>query len=176
MSLNRTEFEELRDTFISFNRVLHKVMMDIDPGRESKYPELLSACQILEHTFDKCAILSYEREAQAEKEALPKTHDPVHNPSHYTQGGIEVLDFIEAYGLGYHLGNVIKYVARAGKKMPSIYGERQDLEKAKVYLDRYIERLPVYMNVTIVNEEQLNETDIDNVGSTCYNSTGDDKE
>jgi hypothetical protein len=66
----------------------------------------------------------------------PVSHDPVESPSHYTAGGIETIDFIEAKDLGYHLGNVVKYVSRAGRK-----GDRvEDLRKARWYLDRAIER------------------------------------
>lgn len=63
--------------------------------------------------------------------------DMVNNPAHYTFGGIETIDFIEAKQLNYHCGNVIKYVSRAGKK-----GERlEDLKKARWYLEREITRL-----------------------------------
>lgn len=65
--------------------------------------------------------------------------DPVNHPDHYCLGGIEVLDAIEAWGLPYHLGNVVKYVARAGKKDPATYV--QDLKKAKFYLDRFIAKI-----------------------------------
>lgn len=61
--------------------------------------------------------------------------DMINHPPHYKAGGIEVIDVIEAYGLGYHLGNVIKYVLRAGRKG---YGD-DDLRKARWYLDRRIE-------------------------------------
>lgn len=37
------------------------------------------------------------------------------NPAHYRDGKIEVIDYIEDKGFGYNLGNVIKYVSRAGK-------------------------------------------------------------
>jgi hypothetical protein len=63
--------------------------------------------------------------------------DPVNNPSHYTDGKIEVIDFIEDKGLNFHRGNVIKYVARAGKKG----NELEDLKKAMWYLEREINRL-----------------------------------
>lgn len=63
--------------------------------------------------------------------------DPVHNPSHYQSGGIEVIDVIEAFGLGFHLGNVVKYVLRAGRKGDAL----EDLEKAAWYLDREIDKL-----------------------------------
>ena len=43
-------------------------------------------------------------------------HDSVAHPRHYTFGGIEVIDAIEAWSLGFHLGNVVKYVARAAHK------------------------------------------------------------
>lgn len=61
----------------------------------------------------------------------------INHPSHYTDGGIETIDFIEAKKLPYHLGNVVKYISRAGKKD----NELQDLKKAQWYLNRYIELL-----------------------------------
>ena len=65
--------------------------------------------------------------------------DNVNHPSHYTSGKIEVIDFIEDQKLPYHLGNVVKYVARAGKKDPTKLVE--DLKKATWYLNRYIKLL-----------------------------------
>lgn len=64
--------------------------------------------------------------------------DNVNHPSHYTFGNIEVIDAIEDWGLGYHLGNAIKYIARAGKKDPTKTIE--DLKKAVWYINRYIEK------------------------------------
>ena len=66
-------------------------------------------------------------------------YDNVNHPAHYTDGNIEVIDFIEDKKLGYHLGNAVKYSARAGKKDPEKTAE--DLQKAVWYLNRYIERL-----------------------------------
>ena len=68
-----------------------------------------------------------------------KTYDIVNKPSHYTSGNIEVIDFIEDKHLGFCLGNVVKYVARAGKKDPS--KEIEDLKKAEWYLKRRIKEL-----------------------------------
>ena len=65
---------------------------------------------------------------------LPKQEDVINHPSHYTRGKIEVIDFIEDQQLPYHLGNVIKYIARAGHKGDKL----EDLKKARWYLDRYI--------------------------------------
>lgn len=64
-------------------------------------------------------------------------NDPVNHPSHYTDGKIEVLDFIEDKKLNYHRGNAVKYICRAGKKDPA--KEAEDLEKAVFYLNREIE-------------------------------------
>jgi hypothetical protein len=66
---------------------------------------------------------------------LPQS-DPVNHPAHYKAGGVETIDFIEAKDLNYRLGNVIKYVSRAGKKNSDPV---QDLEKAAWYLNREIE-------------------------------------
>lgn len=65
--------------------------------------------------------------------------DNINHPSHYTSGKIEVIDFIEDQKLPYHLGNVVKYIARAGKKDPAKLVE--DLKKAAWYLNRYIDQL-----------------------------------
>lgn len=65
--------------------------------------------------------------------------DNVNQPSHYKDGGIETIDYIEAKGFNYHLGNVVKYVSRAGKKDPD--KTLEDLKKARWYLDRHIKNL-----------------------------------
>jgi len=58
----------------------------------------------------------------------------VNHPAHYTAGGIETIDFIEAKNLNYNLGNVLKYITRADHKGSRI----EDLQKAKWYLEREI--------------------------------------
>lgn len=64
-------------------------------------------------------------------------HDPVNHPSHYTQGKIEVIDFIEDQQLGFHEANTLKYICRARHKN----NELEDLKKARWYLDRKIQKL-----------------------------------
>ena len=63
-------------------------------------------------------------------------NDLVNHPPHYKAGGIETIDFIEAKDLNYRLGNVVKYVSRAGRKDSDPV---QDLQKAAWYLQREIE-------------------------------------
>lgn len=65
--------------------------------------------------------------------------DPVNHPAHY--GGdttYEAIKVIEAWGLGFCLGNAVKYIARAGKKSTD---PLEDLKKARWYLDREIRKL-----------------------------------
>ena len=66
-------------------------------------------------------------------------NDIVNHPSHYTDGKIEVIDFIEEKCLNFHRGNAVKYIARAGKKDPT--KENEDLKKAEWYIHREIQRL-----------------------------------
>ena len=58
----------------------------------------------------------------------------VNHPAHYNSGKIEVIDYIEDQQLNFCLGNVVKYVSRAGKKDPQ--KKQEDLEKALWYLER----------------------------------------
>ena len=62
------------------------------------------------------------------------TNDAVNYPSHYTQGKIEVLDFILDQDLPYLPGQVIKYICRYRFK-----NGLEDLQKAEFYLKRLIE-------------------------------------
>lgn len=74
-------------------------------------------------------------------EVIPESvqNEAVNHPSHY--GGednpYEAIKVIEAWNLGFNLGNTVKYISRAGKKDDIV----QDLEKARWYLDREIQRL-----------------------------------
>lgn len=62
----------------------------------------------------------------------------VEHPSHYNVGKIEVIEAINEWKLDFDLGNVVKYVARAGHKDPAKTVE--DLRKAKFYLEDAIRR------------------------------------
>lgn len=68
-----------------------------------------------------------------------KGNDTVAHPAYYNNGAIEVWDAIADWGLGegFVLGNVIKYVARAGRKDGN--SRLKDLTKAREYIDKAIE-------------------------------------
>ncbi len=82
------------------------------------------------------STLAWQSTHRCEEQPLD---DAVDHPSHYTLGGVEVIDAIEAWDLGFHAGNTVKYVARAGKK-GGPEKEVEDLKKARWYLDRLIEQ------------------------------------
>lgn len=67
--------------------------------------------------------------------------EKVNHPSHYggDENPFEAIKVIENWNLDFHLGNVLKYVSRAGKKNKDT--ELQDLKKALWYLKRKIENL-----------------------------------
>ena len=74
-----------------------------------------------------------------------KNYDPVNSPQHYTDTKIEVIDYIEDKNLGFCLGNAIKYISRAGRKISAAMNEKektiQDLQKAVWYIERRIREL-----------------------------------
>lgn len=67
----------------------------------------------------------------------------VDHPAHY--GGkdnpYEAIKVIEAWELGFNLGNTVKYISRAGKKGSRIGDRIEDLKKARWYLDRELQQL-----------------------------------
>jgi hypothetical protein len=65
----------------------------------------------------------------------------VNNPTHYggADNTYEVIKVIDAWDLGFCLGNTVKYISRAGKKDPA--KELEDLKKAMWYLQHHIETL-----------------------------------
>lgn len=72
---------------------------------------------------------------------MSESKENVNHPSHYRPGVYEVINIIEYYELGFHLGNVVKYVLRAPNKVPDPKVELQDYKKARWYLDRKIGRM-----------------------------------
>jgi transposase len=112
------EIAEELGTSTSYVYVVRREVKKSDPEVKSK-------------TKDKPLSL-YERHL---KDSLAQARaDMVNHPPHYTAGGIETIDFIEAKKLGYNLGNVVKYTTRSDLK-----GDRlENLKKAQWYLNREI--------------------------------------
>jgi hypothetical protein len=74
--------------------------------------------------------------------SVDSVFEEVQSPDYYTikiRGvRVDCLEVIDALGLDFFLGNVLKYIWRAGKKPNNEV--RSDLAKARVYLSRRIER------------------------------------
>ena len=74
----------------------------------------------------------------AGKKQLVSTEDVINHPHYYAGLMVEPINAIEAWGLGFHLGNAVKYIARAGRKTSD---GLEDLKKARWYLDRKISNI-----------------------------------
>ena len=98
---------------------------------ECPFENLNSSCQ---------ALTSNENIERANKYLMEinKTipSDNVNNPRHYNTGTIEVITVIEDWKLNFNLGNAIKYIGRCEHKE----NKKQDLEKAKWYIEREIRK------------------------------------
>ena len=66
---------------------------------------------------------------------MDKVTDNINYPQHYQSNGMEVINVIEAFSLGFHLGNATKYILRAGRKTEDT---DEDIKKAIWYLNRYL--------------------------------------
>jgi hypothetical protein len=92
-------------------------------------------------------------ESRVALDQLPKASvtlvDMVNHPPHYTFGKYEVIDVIEDWGLNYHRGNAIKYLARAGKKNENVV---EDLKKAIFYINREVDQILREQHDTIAKE------------------------
>ena len=123
--------------------VVTKVTEDGFSAKTTKHL-LLSALDV---EFDCLDYNDFELETEEKAKEEPKPQvvstmpkdDAVSHPSHYTDGKIEVIDFIEDKGSNFNRGNAVKYICRAGKKDPA--KEIEDLEKAVWYINHEIERL-----------------------------------
>lgn len=98
--------------------------------------------QLETKTVDRCTDACNEAHSYGAGCQLGNDHadDPVNHPAHY--GGdttYETIKVLEAWDLGFHLGNAVKYISRAGKK--SANREIEDLEKAVWYVNRRIAQL-----------------------------------
>ena len=101
---------------------VHTIMW-LDRKKKKKPSKILKAVKQMDRELNNLLVV--------------KGIDKVNHPPHYRTGGIETIDFIEAKDLNYRLGNVVKYVSRAGRKLDS--NPVEDLEKAAWYLNRELE-------------------------------------
>lgn len=88
-------------------------------------PELTELMKMIEKL--NCSLLEGKVPMSTDKK------DEVNHPAHYAFSSIEPIAAIDAWELGFALGNTVKYIARAGRKDPA--KTLEDLKKARFYLD-----------------------------------------
>lgn len=71
---------------------------------------------------------------------MDKVHDNITNPSHYTKGEIEPIDFIISHDMNFCIGNAIKYLVRFRFKHEG-EGQIQDLRKSIQYIQKQIDSM-----------------------------------
>ena len=106
-----------------------------------------NGCPLFDSEFSDDGICFANHESEADINEMYRilfgdetvAYDAVNRPAHYTDGKIEVIDFIEDKKLGFCLGNAVKYISRAGKKDPT--KEVEDLKKAVWYIERRIKEI-----------------------------------
>ena len=92
---------------------------------------LMPSLQVLKRISEALDIDYKELNTEEDKKEM------VDHPSHYNMGKFEAIDVIEDWGLGFNLGNTVKYISRAVHKDNIL----QDLKKALWYLDREIKKI-----------------------------------
>ena len=109
--------------------------------QEKKVPtpyETVSDALLRLRAEDEAELVKKTDEMWSQEEMFPVV-DNINHPPHYTYGGIETIDFIEAKALNYNRGNALKYLTRAGFK--DFDNELEDLKKAEWYIKREISRV-----------------------------------
>ena len=92
---------------------------------------LMPSLQVLKRISEALNIDYKELNVEEDKKEM------VDHPKHYNMGKYEAIEVIEDWGLGFNLGNTVKYISRAGHKDDIV----QDLKKSLWYIDREIQRL-----------------------------------
>lgn len=129
-------------TILPYERV--KNIIAIDGYAYSFFTDRLLLVESVDDEY--CTLLNEETDEtiKIHKKLLSaiykKESSKVHHPNHYNQNGMEVWDVIKAFtsnlsgAEAFYAGNAIKYILRWDKK-----NGIEDLEKAKVYIDKIIE-------------------------------------
>jgi len=101
------------------------------PSSEINHIEGVNCCKNCMMGIYLTPLVSQKRLTVATDETK-KSADLINHPPHYQGNGLECIQVIEAFGLGFNLGNAIKYILRAEKKA----SKRDDLLKAEWYINR----------------------------------------
>lgn len=110
-------------------------------GLDEQTSEALSELEVFVLTWDRArlrVLLEVLSSMISICDDAPASSVQETRPLYYgREDGIEVIDIIEEWRLGFHLGNVLKYMVRAGKKGSKL----SDLKKARWYAERFLEKI-----------------------------------
>ncbi|QCT03313.1 RNA polymerase, sigma 28 subunit, FliA/WhiG subfamily [Paenibacillus algicola] len=139
------EYDQFLDQFHEAKEKLNDELELVVKARDEYMRMYQEQYAFAQSYYAECSILKAERDellidrSALQDELTPIDSDPVNHPLHYTRGGIECIDAIEAATAGlsgseaYITGAVIKYLWRWKWK-----NGREDLQKAAWYIDRLI--------------------------------------
>ena len=135
VSFNYSRYSYIVEKLNSLTRVLSEA--NEDNYMSFKVQDTL--CRVIQEANRVNTYIRHHKNKQGKDILMFKIEEKemVNHPSHYNMGKYEAIDVIEDWGLGFNLGNTIKYISRAGHKDSIV----QDLKKAMWYLDREIQRL-----------------------------------
>jgi hypothetical protein len=128
-SRKKQELERKREEIV--NRTGYKVCQDCKLVRTNHSTGICLNCR-------QCEAAPMPAPKRITFRQSPPIVEEINHPPHYggEENTYEVIKVVEAWGLGFCLGNTVKYIARAGKKDPNVL---RDLKKALWYLTREIE-------------------------------------
>ena len=127
-------------------QAIEEINQMIDSESWSLSPSL--NCLGWDFVHDSLVVATGETQLTALKNTLvvlrsdkQESYEIVDHPKHYggPKAKHEAISVIEEWNLGFHLGNVVKYISRAGRKPDQSMVD--DLKKAKWYLERFIEKV-----------------------------------
>ena len=140
--IEKLEADLETQTINEINSLVEVGSWSIDPGFNFEHWNFSHNGVLISTGENKLDVLKraliWARDDHQEEE---QEYEIVDHPKHYGGQGAshEAISVIEEWNLGFHLGNVVKYISRAGKKPDQT--TISDLKKAAWYLDRYIKNL-----------------------------------
>lgn len=138
---------------MQLDNVLHRMIPPSTKGNNIVRADLVEGKAYVSTNYyseDITDLLKADVVAQVQRlsDSSPVEKDMVDRPDHYqgSSASMQAIDVIEEFGLNFNLGNVVKYLLRAGKKDPN--KKLEDLKKAKWYLEREVD-MAKGVNITI---------------------------
>ena len=128
------------DNFQAHNELTLEKVYDVIPTYPTSYEIINDMDGQDKYMKDRFVVIPSIDDVIKDKQKENVPHgsiEHVNHPKHYNNGKFEVIEVIEDWGLGFNLGNAIKYIGRCEHKE----NKKQDLEKALWYIKRELENI-----------------------------------